>query len=395
MSYSSYGYIPYLDNYAEAFKVFDTTEPIRGSKPVRVPLGRRSDSTKFGISKDLNGDIHLSLYGHTGIVFHQPTNPTDSNTGSLTIGDTSGKRQWRWSSCDSYFILSVLGRYIKSARTDRGRLVLETRDYQKFVLESKGNLTLTYTIGNADQSIYNRTRTLTPVPSSNPVLHTYRLNRQATNNVRARYGEFYRYMKGMIGVRKELKVNQYFNYRDQENVIDEEYIIRVSEQEQLGVIPQVEQARDWRGNPLQAKHTIPDPECPMNERNPVEKPAKLTLKYEQDPDCPEGRYRQIESGELYGKWVAATQEFLSLISVPTSDPDQHEKFRQAFVWLARFSSHRTYRIEEFAISVGAVQKTIDEIIFKWHSEEVIERVPAKPNTVPSARYLKWVTRERD
>jgi len=383
MSYSSYRYIPYLDNYTEALDHLNKTEPIRGSKPVRVPLGRRSDSTKFGISKDLNGDIHLSLYGHTGIVFHQST---DSNTGSLTIGDTSGKRQWRWSSCDSYFILSVLGRYIKNARTDRGRLVLETRDYQKFVLESKGNLTLAY-----DKS----TLKLTPADTEQPTHYTYRLNRQATNNVRARYGEFYRYMKGMIGVRKELKVSQYFNYRDQENVIDEEYIIRVSEHEQLGVIPQVEQTHDWRGNTLQAKHTIPDPECPMNERNPVEKPAKLTLKYEQDPDCPEGRYRQIESGEMYDKWVASTQEFLSLISVPTSDPDQHEKFRQAFVWLARFSSHRTYRIEEFAISVGAVQKTIDEIIFKWHSEEVIERVPAKPNTVPSGKYLKWVTRERD
>jgi hypothetical protein len=386
MSYSSYRYIPYLDNYTEAFKVFSTTEPIRGSKPVRVPLGRRQDSTKFGISKAENGDIALTLYGHTGIVFHQPTNPTDSNTGSLTIGDPSGKRHWRWSSCDSYFILSVLGRYIKSARTDRGRLVLETRDDQKFVLESKGNLTLAYT---------KNTHTLTPADTEQPTHYTYRLNRQATNNVRARYGEFYRYMKGMIGVRKELKVSQYFNYRDHENVIDEEYIIRVSEQEQLGVIPQVEQTHDWRGNTLQAKHTIPDPECPMNERNPVEKPAKLTLKYEQDPDCPEGRYRQIESGEMYDKWVAATQEFLSLITTPADDPDQHEKFRQAFVWLARFSSHRTYRIEEFAISVGAVQKTIDEIIFKWHSEEVIERVPAKPNTVPSGKYLKWVTRERD
>jgi hypothetical protein len=379
MSYSSYRYIPFLDNYAEALDHLNKTEPIRGSKPVRVPLGRRSDSNKFGISKDLNGDIHLSLYGHTGIVFH-----ADNHT--LTIGDTSGKRQWRWSSCDSYFILSVLGRYIKNARTDRGRLVLETRDDQKFVLESKGNLTLTYN---------KNALKLTPADTEQPTHYTYRLNRQATNNVRARYGEFYRYMKGMIGVRKELKVSQYFNYRDHENVIDEEYIIRVSEQEQLGVVPQVEQTHDWRGNTLQAKHTIPDPECPMNERNPVEKPAKLTLKYEQDPDCPEGRYRQIESGEMYDKWVAATQEFLSLISVPTSDPDQHEKFRQAFVWLARFSSHRTYRIEEFAISVGAVQKTIDEIIFKWHSEEVIERVPAKPNTVPSGKYLKWVTRERD
>jgi hypothetical protein len=136
----------------------------------------------------------------------------------------------------------------------------------------------------------------------------------------------------------------------------------------------------------------------MNERNPVEKPAKLTLKYEQDPDCPEGRYRQVETRDRYNKWVASTQAFLSLISVPTSDPDQHEKFRQAFVWLGHFTgmgSYRSMRVDAIRVEVGAMQKTIDEIIFKWHSEEVIERVPAKPNTVPSGKYLKWVTRERD
>ena len=375
MSYSSYRYIPFLDNYTEAFKVFSTTEPIRGSKPVRVPLGRRQDSTKFGISKDLNGDIHLSLYGHTGIVFH-----ADNHT--LTIGDTSGKRTWRWSSCDSYFILSVLGRYIKSARTDRGRLVLETRDDQKFVLESKGNLTLAYN---------KHALKLTPADTEQPTHYTYRLNRQATNNVRARYGEFYRYMKGMIGVRKELQQHSYYDRPSGETVIDEYYAIPFTGEELMGVIPTVTESHRI----FKATEQRFDPDNPMVDCNPTDKPAKLTLKYEQDPDCPEGRYRQVETRDRYNKWVASTQEFLSLISVPTSDPDQHEKFRQAFVWLARFASHRTYRIEEFAISVGAMQKTIDEIIFKWHSEEVIERVPAKPNTVPSGKYLKWVTRERD
>lgn len=388
MSYSSYRYIPFLDNYAEALRVFSNTAPIRGSKPVRVPLGRRSDSNKFGIHKTESGDIALSLYGHIGVVFH-----ADNQT--LTIGDPTGKRTWRWSSCDSYFILSVLGRYIKNARTDRGRLVLETRDDQKFVLENRGNLTLTYTIGNADQSIYNRTRTLTPVPSSNPVLHTYRLNRQATNNVRARYGEFYRYMKGMIGVRKELQVDQYYDLRSQETVVDERYTIHFSEDEQSGVVPQVEQTYDWRGRLHPIKHMVLDDTHPMNKRNPVEKPAKLMIKYEEDPDCPEGRYKQVETTAAHEMWVASTQAFLSLITTPSADPDQHEKFRQAFVWLGRFASHRTYRVENIRIEVSALQKTIDEIIFKWHSEEVIERVPAKPNTVPSGKYLKWVTRERD
>jgi hypothetical protein len=288
----------------------------------------------------------------------------------------------------------VLGRYIKSARTDRGRLVLETRDDQKFVLESKGNLTLTYTIGNADQPIYNRTRTLTPVSSSNPVLHTYRLNRQATNNVRARYGEFYRYMKGMIGVRKELQQHSYYDRPSGETVIDEYYAIPFTGEELMGVIPTVtESHRIFKATELRF-----DPDNPMVDCNPTDKPPMLTLKYEEDPDCPEGRYRQVETRDRYNKWVASTQEFLSLISVPTSDPDQHEKFRQAFVWLGHFTgvgSYRSMRVDAIRVEVGAMQKTIDEIIFKWHSEEVIERVPAKPNTVPSARYMKWVTRERD
>ena len=376
MSYSSYGYIPYLDNHTEALRVFNNTTPIRGSKPVRVPLGRRSDSNKFGISKTDNGDIHLSLYGHTGIVFH-----ADNHT--LTIGDPSGKRQWRWSSCDSYFVVAVLGRYVRDVRTDRGRLVVETRDGQKFVLDSKSNLILTYN---------KNTHTLTPVAQATQ--YTYRLNRQATNNVRARYGEFYRYMKGMIGVRKELKVDQYYNYRNQEYVTDEEMVIRVSEQEQAGVVPVKETEHTWTGT--KRKETVPDPDFPLNCVCPNDKPPRLATRYEQfDLDNNETGYRHVDTTEPYDSWVASAQAFLSLITTPADDPDQHEKFRQAFVWLTRFASGRNYRISDITVSVGAVQKCIDEIIFKWHSEEVIERVPAKPNTVPGGKYLKWITRERD
>lgn len=172
MSYTSYWHLPFLDSHAEALKRFEATTPIRGSNPVRYPLGRRGDSNKFGIRKAGNGDIALFLYGHLGIIFH-----ADNKT--LTIGDPTGTRTWRWSSCDSYFVQGVLGRYIKSTRTDRGRLVMETRDGQKFVLENRSTLTLAYNKAN---------HTLTPISSPDTVLYTYRLNRVATNNVRARYG---------------------------------------------------------------------------------------------------------------------------------------------------------------------------------------------------------------
>lgn len=202
-------------------------------------------------------------------------------------------------------------------------------------------------------------------------------------------------MKGMIGVRKELQVDQYYDHRSGETVVDERYIVHFSEDEQSNVVPQVEQTHDYRGQPHPIRHMVLDDTFPMNKRTPVDKPPKLTLRYEEDPDCPEGRYRQVESTIMHEMWVESTQAFLSLITTPADNPDQHEIFRQAFVWLGRFASGRNYRIDDIRIEVSALQRTIDEIIFKWHSDEVIERIPAKPNTVPSSKYMKWVTRERD
>ena len=50
-------------------------------------------------------------------------------------------------------------------------------------------------------------------------------------------------------------------------------------------------------------------------------------------------------------------------------------------------------LDEFTLEPESFGKVMDEIIFKYHSEEVFELVQAKPNTVPSLKYETWVTRE--
>jgi hypothetical protein len=41
-------------------------------------------------------------------------------------------------------------------------------------------------------------------------------------------------------------------------------------------------------------------------------------------------------------------------------------------------------------SPDGVRKLIDEIIFKYHSNEVFKRRPVKPGQAPGVKYNKWV-----
>lgn len=391
MSYTSYRHLPYLSTHAEALCRFNQTTPIRGSKPVRYPLGRRSDSNKFGISKDEgSGDVVLSLYSQPLITFHA------DNT--VTIGTPSTHtRKWRWSSCDSYFIVEVLGRYIKDARTDYGRLVLEALDGQKFVLPNNTCMRFTY----ETSPISHSSPTLTPLPEFVSVLHVPKINRKMANEVRARYGDFYRYMKGMLSVRKQTYTDNYYDYKNDEEVVDTYDRIVFTQEEMTAVIP----TKTEKAKYFPAASSRPEihfnREHPTLKRNPLEKPAIYTLNYVQSEIT--GSWVQKDSRDPFDAWLASTEAFLTKVRGHGIDKDgnsldETESFYQAFVYLAHFTNQRNRMYvcpEDFVLDPKQISKAMDEIIFKWHSEEVIETTPAKEGTVPTAKYFKWVTRDRD
>jgi hypothetical protein len=392
MSYTSYSHLPYLSTHAEALDRFNKTTPIRGSNPVRFPLGRRSDSNKFTIDHNpTTGDVVLSIYSQPLITFHA------DNTVTIGVPNPSIRR-YRWSSCDSYFIAGVLGRYIKNVRTDMGRLVIEARDGQKFVLPNNASMRFTYTIDNTDQPIYNRTFTLTPLPESLPVLYVPKINRKTANEVRARYGDFYRYMKGMIGVRKQTYTDNYYDYKNDEEVVDTYDRIEFAEEEIVAVVPTTN--THSRKLPLLINLQF-DQEHPTLTRNPLDKPAITTPVYVRNEAT--DTWEQVDSREPYDAWLAATQAFLTKVRGHGIDKDgnpldETESFYQAFVYLAHFAQQGNRRFlgpENFSLDPKQISRAMDEIIFKWHSEEVIEVVPAKEGTVPTAKYLKWVTRDKD
>ena len=383
MGYETFQRLPYLSTHAEAAKRLAATKPIRKTKenadgPTIYPLAERKDNYKFSIRKvgdadthpnpsanpnsryqpcpgAQDGDIELLLYRMTLITFHQDD--------TLTIHSM----YTHWNSADTYFIREILRRYLEDVVTNRGRLVMTPRIGDKIVIPHKGHLRLRYA---TTASTATHTHTLTPVAA--PVLTTYRLNRKATNEVRARYGEFYRYVKGMVALRKERKENRYYDYHNEEQVVDITYTVSISEEElesTLSLLPS----------------TRPDKLALAT------KPAINTATYKAKVD---GGYEQAVSREPYEHWLAGVEAFLTLVRTSAEDPEQHEKFRQAFVWLAFVAGKSGYyRPKSFSVEAQEFGKTLDEIIFKYHSEEVFEKVQAKQGSVPSVKYDKWVTRE--
>lgn len=391
MSFASYERLPTLSTYLTARTRLANTLPIRGSVPVRVPLSYQRTDTQFGIrmaGDDASipdpeiykpcpgakaGDIELLLYKQPVITFHE-------NTQEFTIFcGTWG----RWSAADCAFIESILNRYFHSVNTNRGRLILTCSvGGARYTVPKKGHIRFSYNEAE---------RTVTPVEKQEQT--TLRLNRKQTNLVRARYGEFYRYMKGMIGVRKVPIDSKWYDRTRDEYVTDTTYMVEMSYDEWTAVVPMEEVNMSW---PKGAKVTVDKrPAAPFGYATPLRKPAKK--QWERKYDLNTNAVTERFTTEPYENWLAVTEMILDLARTPAYDPDQHERFRQAFVWLAfyTFGSWDANHRQIIRIDVDAFGKYMDEIIFKYHSEEVFERVPAKHGAVPNLKYESWITREEE
>lgn len=368
MTYASFRRLPSINNYAGALARTKVT-PIRGSSPLSYPLAERRDHRSFSIRLvEASGDVELMLYSKPVITFHKPR---EGQAERLTIRQSYSY----WSAADCHFIYELLPRFVACASTSKGRLVIKMRDDSTIVIPRGKDLTLT---------LDHEARTLKPTAPELIAQTVLRLNRARANAVRARYGEFFRYLKGMVGVRKQ---DTEFRFKSKPY-----HIVTFSAEELASVVPmeteetiqglrstvpltKVRYARKYAGTPLDRKPPR------LNGQYLYDEAMRTTLiKYDETP---------------YKRWLANTQEFLALCSTPAQDPEQFEKFRQAFVWLGFYiQAPHTRAGYEIKVEAKAMSERFNEIIFKYHSEEVFERVPAKPNSVPSMKYEEWVTREK-
>lgn len=394
MSYSSYHRLPTIKSFADAAKRLSNTTPLRrgpNSSFTIYPLSERRYGRLFSIRMvgdadslpnsihyaqapgAQDGDIELLLWHIPLITFHKPRHGENGEP----IEETTIASPNYWSLAMPVFLQSVLYGYINTANTNRGRLVLETctpgsKD-DKVVVAHKGSVRL------RRMSVEDRHYLVRAEADANTVL---RINRKKSNEVRARYGEFYRYMKGMLGVRKEGYEQSFYNYAEHRNIVTVDYKVTFTSDEVRSVVPHEPFGVTMRYDPR------------FITAAPFRKPAKITIQYVYD----ERTKNHVHKPNIrrYQDWLACTEEFLALVK----NGQDAEAFYKAFVWLGFYGCMAMQRYgtipspeRDLVVDVDTINSLMDEIIFKYHSEEVIESVPAKPGTIPSVKYETWVTRE--
>jgi hypothetical protein len=185
--------------------------------------------------------------------------------------------------------------------------------------------------------------------------YVWRLKRTETNKVRTRYGAFYRYVKGMVGVRKAPHPHY-----------DKEFVIYLT----LGEVEEA-MTNEWIRKCLSIRH----------------KPPVSTPRSSVGAQLPMN----------YAGWRAAMGEFIEMITPHESEQVQTENFYKAFLTLAACQASAYFFSQspshDMYVCAGSPAKVLDEMLFKYYSDDVFVQEKVPVGRVPDDRYRLWVTRD--
>jgi hypothetical protein len=216
------------------------------------------------------------------------------------------------------------------------------------------------------------------------VVYSHYVNRKASNIVRAQYSGFMKYFGGFLSLRKDV------DGRD----------IRMSMMEIADNIGYEYKERGvWQGGRNQGR------------TEQVWQPALESVKLMEFK--PQG-YRCLglvrnsavggDKANPYGDetlWSAYTRQCKSFFAAISDDQPEEGKvdnyYRMTLTLLALSMpyTHRNPLVGEdmlVDIPVSAVERMLDKIMMQWHSEEMIEKRPLKPNQLPNDKYEAYITK---
>jgi len=180
----------------------------------------------------------------------------------------------------------------------------------------------------------------------------WHMNRKAANNVRARYGEFIFYLNNMMKLRKDVEYG----------TITSDYA------EYVSAFGEVEKKNYWGDDTYKC----------------VDLDIFSNLRHKSAPSW--GRYEA-------GDYDTANKAFLKLITSKS-----HEDFYKASLVLLLNASggqmqllSKSHRI--ISTAAANVTKTLNEVLYKWHSDEVFDRVVMPVGKLPKGKYRNWVNKE--
>ena len=330
MGYRTIQRVPHnVRHYATAKRIHDEIKPIRGRSPERRPLGNRRDCDTYWVRMD-GKDVQFMLY-RTPVLTYKPDNTIIIKTDGYNTVSTH------------QFISYVLSVYCNGVK---GQTVLKYKG-DRYVVPEQG-MTIQATEGSYELTIVNSQR-----------LMGYRLNRAATANVRKRYAEFYQYMKGFINLRSSM--------------------VSLGRSEHEGVSYTVGEAAELLGT------------CWENERLRVathlwfgiaDKPTEANYNY---------RFSDRASWEL--AYYKRVPRFLALIDGADRE-SKHQDFHKAMMILMTYDMN-TIAEEQCLTTVmsygsDGIRKRLEEILFKWFAEEVVEKFELEQGKLCTTSYNKWL-----
>jgi len=349
-------YLPLIRSYADALNRLRKTKPIRGRIPTApdrygrdtptptIPLGRREDIDTYSIREGKNGDIELVSYCSPLLTF-TPDNKiiiTPKYMGLMESG--------------------MIGRVLNiPAWLDRKKVGI-ILDGERHVLKQNGSLTLS--CEGECLSVLEK-----------EVVYSHYVNRKASNIVRSQYSGFIKYFGGFLQLRKNMDTNE----------------LRVSMMEIADCIGYEYKERGvWFGGRNQ------------NKTEQVWQPALQSVKLMEFK--PQG-YRCLglvhNTNPEETLWSAYSKQCKSFFAAIRDDQPEEGKvdnyYRMTLTLLALSMpyTHRNPLVGEdmdVDIPVSAVERMLDKIMMQWHSDEMIEKRPLKPNQLPNDKYESYITK---
>ena len=348
-------YLPLIRNHADAKLRLQKTKPIRGRSPeIRdkynpdvptpcIPLGRREDIDIYSIRQGEGGNIELLNY-RMPLLTYTPDNKIIISPKYMGL-------------MESGMVSRVLG---VTAWLDRKKIGI-TIDEERHVIKQGGSLTLS--CEGECLSVLEK-----------EVVYSHYVNRKASNIVRAQYSGFMKYMHGFLQLRKNMDTNELrMSMMEIADNIGYEY-------KEQGV---------WRLN-----KTV--------EKMQVWQPALESVKYTEHK--PQG-FRCLalvgttdNAETLWSAYSRQCKSFMAAISNNQPEDGKVDNYYRMTLTLLALSMPYTHNRPEVGkdmtvdISVSAVERMLDKVMMQWHSDEMIEKRPLKPNQLPNDKYESYITK---
>lgn len=350
MGYRSVLRVPRCFSHAEAKRIHDNSAPVRGRDKEIRPLGERRYVDSYSVRMGKDNAVELVLY-QTPVVTFKPNDDIIINPDGWVSVST---RQ---------FIQQVLG---LSCYSRNGKMIIEVNG-EKHLCDKP------LTVRRQDGKLV--------VTDGYEARYGYRLNRKAANNVRARYKEFIQYFKGFLALRS-IDASHLYGKDARAIEFQPSEVARA-----LGVVKASPQG-GFNGMSSVGLHLVDNEKFGYLATRPAEN--WVFKRMNKDAQW------QNKRDELVNKYQRVGEEFFGYIS-----SGDHEQFYKAAMIMVAFKNTLLAPMESNIVSpertkyadVNTIERQFNNILMKWHADEVLEKFQLAPDKLANPAYDDWFVKE--